>query len=206
MPNIVTHIGTDFKWLAYRYGENAFTVTMTLDGNEYDITNHAFTLNIRRPGRSEDILVFTEGDGLTNGGSTGVLTVDLTTEDIEDNLPAADYFYEITYEINAKIYPLIQGFLSISAQGNPLSATTSLTAELHLEGTNVDAAIQLVGGGITAEDFLSFLSTASVEVLTQIGNILAPYIEGGGAPSDGVIYDDGTEVLYDDDTNVLYEL
>ena len=145
MPNINTHLGQDYPWIAFKNGHNTFTATFTSSGSAFNITNYVFTVNIRKVGASTNELQLTQGAGITNGGATGVLTIDLTQTQAGTTLPGDYYFYEIIYVINSKTYSFLQGGLQLAAQGNPESTTTSVSVTVNLAGTNVSAAVTLNG-------------------------------------------------------------
>lgn len=143
--SINTHTGTDFAWIAWKGGHNRWTVNFTLNGSAYDISGMTFTLNIRIPGSSTNALQLTQGSGLTNGGVTGLLTIDLTQTQSSTTLPGDYYFYELIYVSSSKTYAAFQGGLNLLTETNPGETTTSTTAEVSLAGTDIDAEITLIG-------------------------------------------------------------
>jgi hypothetical protein len=166
MANIVTHLGSNFPWIAYKNGQNTFTVAFTESASAFDLTAYTFICSIRKIGDSANQLQLTQGSGITNGTTTGIITIDLTAANILASLPASEYFYEVTYIVNSKSYALIQGILQISSEQNPGNTTTSLDLAVSLAGTNIQASITLAGGGGSGE--YDGGSASSIYLPTQI--------------------------------------
>lgn len=146
MANINTHLGQDYQWIAYKNGHNTFTVTFTQNSVAFNISAYTFTVNIRKIGASTNDLQLTQGSGVTNGGASGILTIDLTQTQASTTLPGDYYFYEIIYVINSKTYAFIEGGLTLSRENNPGDTTTSLAiTTINLAGTNVSASVTLNG-------------------------------------------------------------
>lgn len=164
MPTqIVTHLGQDFPWVADKTGHNQFTVTFTNASVAYDISLITFSVNIRKIGASTNALQLTQGSGVTNGGTTGILTITLSAANIAASLPSSEYFYEIAYTIGGLGYKFLEGTLTLSAQGNPGTTTTSLSiTSVNLAGTNVNAVVNLVGSGGSG-------SMTGAEIITALG-------------------------------------
>lgn len=143
--SIVTHLGENLNWTAYKNGHNQYTITFTSSGSAYSLSGYVFTLNVTKMGGTTNELQLTEGSGITNGGATGVLTIDLTQTQASTTLPGNDYWYEIVYTVNAKVYALLQGSLTLANKTNPESTSTSVSVAVNLAGSPVSAAITLAG-------------------------------------------------------------
>lgn len=169
MSNIVTHLGQNFKWTAYKNGHNRFTITFTSGGSAFNISSYVFVVNIRTIGGDTNKLQLTESSGITNGGATGILTIDLTKTQASTTLPRDMYFYEIVYTASSKEYPLIQGNLSLETESNPDSASTSVSMSVSLAGSAVSAAVTLGMSGSA--------------VLSALGAQTATHFLGGPTPS-----------------------
>lgn len=167
MAQIVTHLGTNYPWIAYRNGHNQLTITLLQSAVAFDISTYTFVVNIRKFGDSTNVLQLTQGSGVTNGGATGILSIDLTVANILASLPGSDYFYEIAYTKNSKVYALFEGALSISSELNPGSATTAISSTVNLAGTSITANITLAGGSGTITE-IDGGSASSVYTLSQI--------------------------------------
>lgn len=165
MANIVTHLGQNFNWIAYKNGHNTYTITFTSGGSAFDISSYVFVVNIRASGGSTNKLQLTEASGITNGGATGILTIDLTKTQAQTTLPRDLYFYEIAYTKTSKVYALIQGNLSLSSESNPGSTTTSVSMSVSLAGTAISAAITLPGTDMTAAEIATALGTQDANVV-----------------------------------------
>lgn len=171
--DINTHYGKNIKWTVYRNGYNAFVGTLTLNGAAYDISARTFTAYIRTPSGSANKLTLAEGDGLTNGGAAGTLTVVLTEDDLA-TLPRDRYFIVIEYPVAGKgDYPLCQGFIEISDETNPGTTTTTATIPVSINGTTVSMAVTLAGGS----------SLTSSGIYTALGAQTATHFLGGPTPS-----------------------
>lgn len=172
---INTHYGKNIKWTVYRNGYNAFVGTLTLDGSAYDISSRVFTAYIRTPQGSENKLTLTEGNGITNGGATGLLTIALTEAQLA-TLPRDRYFMVVEYTISSKDYPLLQGYIETSSETNPGTTTTSATIPVSIDGTTVSMAVTLAGGGVSSEDLALKANIASP---TFTGTPAAPTAAAG---------------------------
>lgn len=129
-----TDLSINTKWIARRHSENLFTLTFTTVG-AFNIAGYTFTLTIRRIGADSSELQLTQGEGITNGGASGILTVDLS-EDNSDSLNGDDFFYELTYIISGKTYALLNGILELYDQINVLSDPEPEFSTLVRLGTN----------------------------------------------------------------------
>lgn len=143
MSNIVTDLGENFNWKAYKAGVNTFTITCTNGGSAFNLTSYVFTLRIRKSQTSTDLLTLTQGSGITNGGASGIITITLSETQSNTTLPGDTYFYELTYVVASEKKRMIQGILTLSRDLNPSSSATSLSATINMGGVNVSATITL---------------------------------------------------------------
>ena len=172
MPNIVTHLGTDFTWKAFRQGHNSFTINFVgEDSLPYDISGIPFTAHFRRDQYSEDLFTLTESGQIVNGGAAGTLMIPLSLDNIEDFLPSDYNFWMIDYVVSGKTYALFQGGLQLSVD-NPSSTATSLTATVNLAGTSITASITLAGGSGSGD-----IDGGSASTVYSTGQS----VDGGGA-------------------------
>jgi hypothetical protein len=168
MSAINTDLAVQYPWIVAKNGDNAFTITFTNNSAAFDITNYTFSLVIRRIGSSSSVLTLTQGSGITNGTTTGVLSIALTQAQAS-NL-SGSYFYELLYTVAAKQYRLLEGTASLVDQYNPLgTSSTSLSISVTLGVTNLNAAITLAGG--------SGGGTAATTTFTPAGNISSTNVQ-----------------------------
>lgn len=120
---------------------------LLLNDEAYDISGLVFKMYFRRPNSSEDVLVLTEGEGLTNAGVLGTISVVLTAEQLAD-LVRDRYFFVIEYTVSSKTYPLLQGYLQIKDETNPGDTTTSVTIPVNVDGVTVSMEVTMGGGSI----------------------------------------------------------
>jgi hypothetical protein len=162
--NIVSHTGKNRDWICYKNGANRMTLTFTENSAAKDMTAYTFVVNIRKWGSSTNELQLTQGAGITNGGSTGVITIDLTKTQASTTLPGDSYFYEVVYTYDSNEYALIQKGLQLLAQGNSEDTTTSLSFTVTLAGASeVDVAVTLVG--VTSAAIATAHGTQSANVV-----------------------------------------
>lgn len=143
MSDIVTDLGTNYNWKAFKQGHNAFTITLLQSAVAFDISSYVFTLNIRKVGSTTNELSLTEGSGITNGGASGILSIALTQAQAGTTLKGDTYFWELSYVADSLTYRMFQGTLTLSNERNPSSSSTSLTANVSLAGTALTANITL---------------------------------------------------------------
>ena len=148
MTTINTHHGKNINWTVYKNGYNSFVCALLLNDEAYDISGLVFKMYFRRPNSSENVLVLTEGDGLTNGGELGTLTVVLTSEQLA-TLVRDRYFLVIEYTVSSKTYPILQGYLQIKDETNPEDTTTSVTIPVNVEGASLQMDVR-IGVGVAA--------------------------------------------------------
>lgn len=159
---INTDLSRRQEWRAVKGFDNQFTLIFLQSGVAFDVSIYTFQVNIRKIGDSTNIVELTQGDGITNGGASGIVTIllDETTSDII----AKGYFYEIIYTNVSFTNRLLQGTFNLVDDYNSDNTSTSLTLNVDLNGTDVRLNVTLGGGG--GDQTLS-------EVLTE-GN------DGGG--------------------------
>lgn len=132
------------EWIGRNGFNNPFTVTFTLSSSAYNISTYTFILNIRRFGATTNLLQLTQGSGLTNGGASGILSVQLTAAQTT-TLGDGSYFYELTYMVDALPYGLLHGTFNNLSGNNAENQNNSVTVDVALAGTNVNMEISLVG-------------------------------------------------------------
>lgn len=160
MSTIVTHKGTNLNWVAYKLGDNPFTID--LSDSELDLSDHVFVLNITRIGDTTNVLQLTEADGIVNNGAAGTLDIDLTKTKIDTYLPGNDYWYEIAYTLDGAVIPLFQGTLTLYNKNNPGSPST-ITPTVNLGDVQVIATVTLAGGsGASTAEEVSFTPTENI--------------------------------------------
>jgi hypothetical protein len=162
--NIVSHTGKNRDWICYKNGANRMTLTFTENSVAKDMSAYTFVVNIRKWGSSTNELQLTQGGGITNGGATGIVTIDLTKTQASTTLPGDSYFYEVVYTYDSKEYALLQKGLQLLAQGNSEDTTTSLSFTVTLAGASeVDVAVTLVG--VTSAAIATALGAQSANVV-----------------------------------------
>lgn len=140
---INTDLGRRQEWRAVKGFDNQFTLTFLNNGVAFDTSNYVFAVSIRKIGDSENVVELTEGDGVTNGGASGIVTILLNETD--SNIVAKGYFYEITYVNGSFTNRLLQGTLNLVSQENQDNTNQSLTLNVSLSGTNVQLSLTLGG-------------------------------------------------------------
>ncbi len=146
MSQIITDLSTGKPWLARKGMNNQFTLTFTNSGAAFNISSYTFVLNIRKIGSSSNVIQLTQGSGLTNGGASGILTVQLSASNTAI-LRQASYYYEINYTVSTQSYGLIHGTLTLVNQYNSEDVNSSINLSVSLAGTNLNLSITLAGSG-----------------------------------------------------------
>lgn len=184
MTQIVTHLGQNLNWTAYKNGHNQFTLTFTESGSAFDLSDYTFVVNIRRTaGYPTNKLQLTEGSGITNGGATGILTIDLTEAQASTTLPGDHFFYEIVYTFESKDYPLVQGQLTLAEGSNPASSNTSASVSVSMSGSAVSVTVTKTGDGAGLASHLADTDNPHEVTSEQLG--VSVNVDDEGAVGNG---------------------
>lgn len=162
------------EWRAIRGFDNQFTLTFLLDSAAFDVSSYTFTVNIRKIGSDTNVLQLTEGNGVTNGGASGIVTI-LLDDDASQTISSRGYFYEIIYVVGSFSNRLLQGTFNLLDDYNSASPSESATIPVNLEGTDVNLVINLAGGSGSALQFQnegSDLGTPDVDTLDFVGALI----------------------------------
>lgn len=157
---INTYLSVQQPWVAGLGFNNSFTLTLT-NGGAFDTSAYTFTVNIRRIGSDSNLLQLTQGSGITNGGSNGIITIQLTAAQTQ-TLGAGTYYYAIDYTVSALPYGLLCGSLELRSQYNPENENNAINISVNLAGTNVNLDVTLASSLSAARVF----QTASTATLT----------------------------------------
>lgn len=139
---INTYISVQKEWVAGRGFNNVFTITFTLNGSAFNISAYTFAVAIRRIGGETNVLSLTQASGITNGGATGILTIQVTEANSE-TIDADSYFYSIDYTVGGLFYSLFHGTFNLLKEYNPNTINNSVTVPVSLAGTAVSAEVTL---------------------------------------------------------------
>lgn len=93
MSQISTHRARRLNWKVKRGQGRAVYVICRVAGELFDISDRDYTVNVRRFGSNVNLFTLTEGNGITNSGVDGQLT--LLPSDEQVNLPPARYYWEL---------------------------------------------------------------------------------------------------------------
>lgn len=144
---INTYISVQKEWVAGRGFNNVFTITFTLNGSAFNISAYTFAVAIRRIGGETNVLSLTQSAGITNGGATGILTIQVTEAQTE-TIDADSYFYSIDYTVGGLFYSLFHGTFNLLKEYNPNTINNSVTVPVSLAGTDVNASVTLAGSAL----------------------------------------------------------
>ncbi len=145
MSLINTDLSKGKPWIARKGFNNQFTISFLNASVAYDISSYVFVLNIKKVLHQANVLQLSQSSGLTNGGASGVLTVQLS-EANSNLLRAAGYYYEINYTVSTQSYGLLHGTLTLLDQYDNEQYNQNLTVNVNLAGTDVTMNITLAGG------------------------------------------------------------
>lgn len=157
---INTYLSVQQPWIAGLGFNNSFTLTLTDGGDAFDTSAYTFTVNIRRIGSDTNLLQLTQGSGITNGGSNGIVTIQLTSAQTT-TLGAGSYYYAINYTVSALPYGLLCGTLELRNQYNPENENNAVAIAVNLAGTDVNVAVTL-GSSLSTLRVYSVASTATL--------------------------------------------
>jgi hypothetical protein len=163
---INTDLSRRQEWRAVKGFDNQFTLTFLQNGSAFDTSSYEFSVNIRKIGDSTNVVELTEGDGITNGGASGIVTILL--DETDSDIIAKGYFYEIIYTNGSFTNRLLQGTFNLVDDYNTDNTNRSLTLNVDLNGTDVRLNVTLGGGGSGLESFTS--GNLSPLFTTSLGN------------------------------------
>lgn len=139
-----THKGTELDWAVDKNSDNDWTINCR-DGNNaiVDLTPNTFTLEIFSDWGTAPLKTLTQGDGLTNGGANGALTIALAKAISSIKMSRPEYKYRISYLTAGKPATFLYGKLINSPESVSSPSATSLSATINMGGVNVSATITL---------------------------------------------------------------
>lgn len=158
---IKTDLSEGQPWVAARGFNNSFTLTFTLSGSAYNTSSYTFSLKIRRIGGTVDVITLTQSAGITNGGASGIVTIQLTKAQTE-SIEADSYFYQLEYVVGGLTYRLLHGTLNLVIEYDENDINPSISVPVSLAGTNVNLNITLATGNNNTRS----ISTTSTTTLT----------------------------------------
>jgi hypothetical protein len=186
---IITDLSILQEWIGRRGFNNPFTVTFTLSAAAFNISTYTFTLNIRRFGATTNLLQLTQGSGITNGGASGILSIQLTAAQ-STTIGDGSYFYELVYTVGGLPYGLIHGTFNNLSGINVENENNSISAPINLAGTDVNLAITLASGTDTRT-----ISTTSTATLTPNVSLYDLFVISAQAEALVIANPTGTAVL-----------
>lgn len=172
MSTFTTHKGTKLDWAVDKNSDNDWTINCRENNAIFDITPYTFTLDIFTDWGTAAVKTLTQGDGLTNGGANGALTIALAKAISSIRMSRPEYKYRLSYVTAGKTGTMLYGTLPNSPESVSSPASTSLSATINMGGTNVNAAITITGA--FANSNIDGGSASTVYLADQ-------NIDGGGA-------------------------
>lgn len=210
--DIVTDFAVGKNWFCFKNGNNEWTITCkNSDNSAFDLTGYVFTVYIRTHFGTVNRLTLTEGDGITNGGVSGLITLTLTQEQAGTTLPRDLYYWELDYVVNGLTYRLYYGNLYLNAQENPGNQSISSSQTVSLAGTQIVAYLTV--GGLTSGSISATLGYTPVDPDDIIVNVSSDIISEFGpqteafedrVETDGGVFEGGDSLdsLIDALTNI----
>lgn len=190
MSGIVTDISADrLPWRVASGFINTYTITLTLNGSAYSIASKTLSLQIRRIGSETNFINLTEGSGITNGGASGIITIELTAAQ-SATLGNDQWMWQLSVSPDATRW--FSG--TITATTGPADGDTasSLTVPLTLAGSNVSAEITLATPSHYRGVYASLAALESAVPAGEPGDY-ADVDEGVGETIQRYIWDDDDE-------------
>lgn len=98
---------------AYQGASFNFVATWSIGGTAVDLTNYTSAMQVRSTYSSATpLLSLTTGSGITLGGTAGTITVEVTSETMEDANPG-NYIYDLELDSGSEVTRLLQGTFTI---------------------------------------------------------------------------------------------
>jgi hypothetical protein len=188
-----SYISTQREWILGRGFNNTLTITFTLSGSAFDISGYTFSVPFRRIGGESNLLNLTQGSGVTNGGASGVLSIQVTQAQTE-SIDAGGYFYSINYLVSALPYSLFHGTASLLKDYNPNAIDNSVSVAVNLAGTAVTATVTLATNTDTRVRSTTSTATLTPNVSLYDMDVITAQAEAltianpTGTPSNGNAY------------------
>lgn len=173
---INTYISVQKEWNAGWGFNNSLTLTFTLNGNAFDISTYTFALGIRRIGGGANLLSLAQGSGITNGGATGILTIQITKAQTE-TIDADSYFYTLNYTKSSLLYSALHGTFNLLDDYNPDDINNSVSIPVNIGGTNLDCEVTIAGSSQFLGYFVSLAALETAYPTAEEGNYA--YVDEG---------------------------
>lgn len=173
---INTYISVQREWNAGWGFNNTLTLTFTLNGSAFDISSYTFALGIRRIGGGANVLSLTQGSGITNGGATGILTIQITKAQTE-LIDADSYFYTLNYTKSSLLYSLLHGTFNLLDDYNPDEIDNSISIEANLAGVNLDLTVTVAESSLFLGYYVSLAALQTAYPIAEEGNYA--YVDAG---------------------------
>lgn len=173
---INTYISVQKEWNVGFGFNNSLTLTFRLNGIAFDISTYAFTLGVRRIGGGANVLSLTEVSGITNGGTTGILTIQITKVQTE-TIDADSYFYTLNYTKSGLLYSALHGTFNLLDDYNPNDINNSVTVPVNIGGINLDCEVTLAGSSQFLGYFISLAALQTAYPTAEEGNYA--YVDEG---------------------------
>jgi hypothetical protein len=173
--------------LIFRKGEGrAITFNFLEDSAAYDISTFEFLFQVLDIDGSA-ILELTEGAGITNGGVTGVLTVDPSDDNVDIDCMA--YWWKLK-TTSPRLETWFNGLFTVNDAPLDTTGFDNVSVELDLGDIVVDVSL-LIGRLMTGDEVINALTDADI---AELYTLLLPYLNGEtlpGGPSDyiGTLYE-----------------
>jgi hypothetical protein len=203
MPQVATDISEPVDWIARKGNDNTLTFTFTQSGSAFNISTYTFALYVFRLGvdyitLANAAISLTQGSGLTNGGSTGILTAVISLSALS-SIPADQYFWKLRVtHPDGTVHDWHQGQFQLNDEFWNGSTTGDQSTSINLGAVSVDSAITIAPNPVT---FRAYDASGNVFPSTGgsgTGGVPGQYdfyILTTGGTLDGVPYDAGTVLM-----------
>lgn len=153
MTQFSTDISIQRDWIARKGNDNNVTINLTSGGSAFNVATYTGALYVFRLGADYNnlanaVISKTQGSGLTNGGAAGTWAAVITAANLSALQPDQYFWkFQVTHP-DATVHDWFNGQFTLQNERYVGDVSTTVTGEINVGGTTIDATITASGGGV----------------------------------------------------------
>lgn len=151
MTRFSTDISIQRDWIARKGNDNNVTINLTSGGSAFNVATYTGALYVFRLGADYNnlenaVISKTQGSGLTNGGAAGTWAAVITAANLSALQPDQYFWkFQVTHP-DATVHDWFNGQFTLQNERYVGDVSTTVTGEINVGGTTIDAEISLGTG------------------------------------------------------------